>query len=418
MAFNESNILKRILEAQQQPQETQLPSDFEESLQQAASGVPEQVIDDVTLEESAPAPEAAVTPEEIQVAQANNEVEAFNAPKGVDRQIAGEVEQAQKAQEEPMSEREQMLQKYRDLIATQEKTLNAPKKELGIMDALPDILAGAHNVVNYAQGSPQQMMATDALAKRRQGERQEQSDEMARQSKLQALLKDYMAMTKPEKGQQMTKLDEAKLAKLQAETEAIKGKKEEPDWREKEQVKAEIKEGIQDKKEKAKEVKTTKESISNVDEQLQKVKRAKELLQNLVKKGGVADTGPLDQYLTGFSGEGQKVRQAFNDLSLEKMSKLFQGMSKAVDSDAERKMFEQSQASLGNYPDVNMEILNNMEKSLQSLKQKNMRYMQEIEGGSQEPQKQTSQAPYGDEVERNGKTYRWNPAVGKYQIAN
>lgn len=29
---------------------------------------------------------------------------------------------------------------------------------------------------------------------------------------------------------------------------------------------------------------------------------------------------------------------------------------------------------------------------------------------------ETQQAPYGDTVERNGKTYKWNPSVGKYQV--
>ena len=30
-------------------------------------------------------------------------------------------------------------------------------------------------------------------------------------------------------------------------------------------------------------------------------------------------------------------------------------------------------------------------------------------------QEAQSTAPYGDTVERNGKTYKWNPTVGKYQ---
>lgn len=29
---------------------------------------------------------------------------------------------------------------------------------------------------------------------------------------------------------------------------------------------------------------------------------------------------------------------------------------------------------------------------------------------------ETQQAPYGDTVEKNGKTYKWNPSVGKYQV--
>lgn len=411
MPFNESNILKRLMEAQQAQEE---PSNFEESLQ-AANNIPEQIVDDVTLTESAPAPEAPVTPEEIEVAQANNQVEAFNAPKGIDRQIAGEIDQAQELkEEEPMSERELMLKRYRDLIASQEEALSAPKKKAGLMDILPDALAGAHNILNYAQGSRQPMLGMDSLEKRQAAERQSQADQLTKQSKLQGLLKDYLAMTKPQ-DETEARLKEAQAKKAEAEAERAATKKDEPSFEEKERIKADIKQKIQDEKGRKEEIKTTKESIGNVDEQLEKIKRAKQLMKDLAKKGKIADTGPLDQYVTGMTKEGQALRQAFNDLSLDKMTKMFKGMSKAIDSDAERKMFEQSQASLSNYPSVNLQVLDNLEKALMSTKQKNIQYQQELTG--MESEQQESSAPYGDEVQRGGKTYRWNPAVGKYQLA-
>jgi hypothetical protein len=176
--------------------------------------------------------------------------------------------------------------------------------------------------------------------------------------------------------------DDGKVQKLYGQE-----KPKEPTFEEKEMVKAEVKQKLEDDKFKKKEIKTTKDAISNVDEQIEKVRRAKTLMKDLAKKGKFADTGPIDQYITGASDEGQKLRQAFNDLSLTKMTKMFKGMSKAIDSDAERKMFEQSQASLSNYPDVNLEILDNLEKALESSKAKNIRYMNEdlLGGGEQQP---------------------------------
>lgn len=148
-------------------------------------------------------------------------------------------------------------------------------------------------------------------------------------------------------------------------------KKDEPDWKEKEKYKADLKQGMVDKKEMDKETKAIKKSQDNLSEQLGRIKRARSLIAKMKKNKGLVDTGPLDQYAASFSEEGQELRQALNDLSLDKMSKLFQGMSKAVDSDAERKMFEQSQASMSNFPEVNIRVLESMEKGIRSLQNKN-----------------------------------------------
>lgn len=126
---------------------------------------------------------------------------------------------------------------------------------------------------------------------------------------------------------------------------------------------AEIKKNLEDKRK-------AKSSIESIEEQLGKVKRAKDLLESS-SKGLLTDTGPVDQYLSSFTNKGQELRQSLNDLSLDKMAKLFKGMSKAVDSDAERKMFEQSQASMSNYPAVNLKVLQNLEEGLLSLRNKN-----------------------------------------------
>lgn len=156
-----------------------------------------------------------------------------------------------------------------------------------------------------------------------------------------------------------------KLAKIKASKT-----KTEPTFEQKEEKKAEIKFNNELKKENREMRKEAEKSLSDIDQQIENVKRANELL---AKAEGtyLADTGPIDQFLSPMGKEGQELRQALNDLSLDKMTKMFKNMSKAIDSDAERKFFQQSQVSMGNYPSVNRKILQDMLKNLQSLKAKN-----------------------------------------------
>lgn len=250
-------------------------------------------------------------------------------------------------------------------------------KELSWGDRLPDILAGAHNILNYGQGSLQKNMDlgyADRLQKQRANQRKLKQSES---KNIQDMMVKLANIEKKKEKKITSALDQAKAEKVKAETAAIKAKKAEPSWEEKEKKKFKLKQQLVDDKTRKKEIKTTKEAISNVDSQIEKVRKAKKLLRDIVKGNSFADTGPLDQYITGTSSDGQRLRQAFNDLSLNKMTKMFKGMSKAIDSDAERKMFEQSQASLSNYPDANLAILEEMEQALIRTKDKNLRYMQE-----------------------------------------
>lgn len=245
----------------------------------------------------------------------------------------------------------------------------------------------------------------------------------AQQGKLGELMTEY----KLQKAMEPKKVSEKEKIELETAREKLKQLKEKPEtkekeltWEEKQIKKAEIEEKLKDSKLKKEEENKTKASLDSIEEQIQKVRRAKQLLKELVKDSSIADTGPLDQYVTSATSRGQKLKQAFNDLSLDKMTKLFKGMSKAVDSDAERKMFEQSQASLSYYPDVNEEILNNLEKALLSSKQKNQTYLQEVTG--KEVQKESSQTP--QEVKhKSGKSFNVGQVIRskdgkKYRIKN
>jgi hypothetical protein len=121
-------------------------------------------------------------------------------------------------------------------------------------------------------------------------------------------------------------------------------------------------------------------------------------------------TGPFDKYKAAITGEGQAIENALNKISLSEMTKSFAGMSKAIDSDAERAFFQSAQASMDKYEDVNVDVLKEMKANLESLREKSKAKLQEIEGSKQ------NQPPYGEFTEMDGKSYRWNPAVNKYQL--
>lgn len=410
------DVLARLL-GQNIPEEQQPFSRMDE----------DQLADLRNLEVSTPEnPEEGLTDEEFAVSQANRMVEADNAINNpADRQLgalaaegrepAGGVDELDQPQEPAAASdpREQMLKRYQELIDKYSERVNRPQEKPGIMEALPDILAGAYNIIGTARGEPIRPMAIDTMAKRQQQQRALRSED---EQRLANLMQNYMQLAKP--ADQITPYQREVLGLKKEELELKKKKQEEapePTFEEKEKIKADIKQKLEDKKFKRKELEQTKESIKNVESQLEDVRRAKRLLADLVKKGKIADTGPIDQYITAWTDEGQKLRQAFNNLSLEKMTKMFQGMSKAIDSDAERRMFEQSQASLGNYPSVNLEILNNMERALQSTKQKNIEYLRN-DLAKTGPDIKDEAGPYGEEVERNGKVYKWNSNAKAYRL--
>lgn len=140
-------------------------------------------------------------------------------------------------------------------------------------------------------------------------------------------------------------------------------------------------------------------SLTAVDDQIRNVEDALKALDNM---SGLADTGPLDQYVAKFTPSGQKLETALNKLALDKMVSMFQGMSKAVDSDAERKFFQSAQANLGNYSDVNRNLLKDAKKHLENLKAKTQNALKE-KGGSFE----SSNTPaVGSIINAKGKRYR------------
>lgn len=201
------------------------------------------------------------------------------------------------------------------------------------------------------------------------------------------------------------KLMDLKEREVAVKEKGVEQKAEKMSDREKIKYKSELKEEVDTKKEAKKDIKEVQSSLDSVREKKQKIQKAMELLEQ-AEKSKLADTGPVDQYLSKTTDLGQQLEQSFNDLALDKMTKMFKGMSKAIDSDSERKFFMNAQAGMNKYPKANKAILKEMMENADSLEQKLQAKMQ---GGSpqESSEKSVSGKPSaGDTVIVKGKRYR------------
>lgn len=184
---------------------------------------------------------------------------------------------------------------------------------------------------------------------------------------------ELLAKYKMISGDKDRELKEKKMISDKTKAEAKAAAK--PTVIEKELAKADAKESIQIKKENRKMRQEMEKSIPALDEQLKNIKEAKAALK---AAKGFAGTGPIDQYASKFTDQGQKLEQALNKISLNTMVKMFSGMSKAIDSDAERAFFQSAQPAMNKYETVNEDILNKMEENVKSLKGKSQEAMKSI----------------------------------------
>jgi hypothetical protein len=119
-------------------------------------------------------------------------------------------------------------------------------------------------------------------------------------------------------------------------------------------------------KKEAKTYADTQEAIKKTATNLSKVDEAINAQLNY-SSNTVAGTGPLatmggaKKY---FSQDLENLDARYKDISLNKMVSMFSGMSKAVDSDAERRAFEATTASIKNDDKTNLQILLGSKSSL------------------------------------------------------
>lgn len=308
------------------------------------------------------------------------------------------------AEETDLQRLERKLQELRDLDLERQST--ASKYNFGakaaaiIGDALSKYQTGAiqKNVgapVQFTGPSLQQMMSMIGEVKAPSSTEQRQAlidryKEIKADQKAQNASKEAKAAAELKYKRDLAMLDR----KLAAEKEIAGMKAAEPTFEEKLNLKAKADEEKAIAKENRETKKQLDPAISSLNSQIKYVDKALEVLVN--PKTGLPRsdlTGPFDQYKASFSKEGQALKDALSNIALTKMTQMFAGMSKTIDSDAERAFFQAAQPSLEKYEDVNVEVLKEMKRNLESLRDKSQAKLQEIEAPKQNKEVQN----YADE---------------------
>lgn len=210
-----------------------------------------------------------------------------------------------------------------------------------------------------------------------------------------AMLKQYAELAKGQRAQLDRNLRERQIAAYEAQTRAQARKAEreavdkattkeaQPSFEEKERIKANVKEEVQVAKENRQIKEKLESAIPTVDEQIKNVKTA----LNLINKSKFAGTGPLDQYFAGATPEGQLLKKALRNIQLDTLVTKFQGMSRAVDTETDRKFFQETQPDMGNFETTNKKMLSDILERLEGIKERSQNKLKEItsqkEGKSQ-----------------------------------
>jgi len=112
-----------------------------------------------------------------------------------------------------------------------------------------------------------------------------------------------------------------------------------------------------------------------LDQDVKKLEQTKKRLADMKKsfekyKKDTLITGPVGT-LFGATGridpEDNKMQAEFNRFALEEMGRMFEGMSKAIDSDAERRFFESTQPNISNFAETNEDIMDRYMREIDSL---------------------------------------------------
>ena len=372
---------------------------------------PESDMEDVSEEEVMQAQEAMVNEPVIP-----NPLEAPTTP-----QIAPVAPQS-------VDPREAMLNQLRELREGNKASLDAARAsddKVNLMSNLNKAFAGTGAAIANRAGITD--IKANPLEVQGQSEQRTVSDNKA---DIAALMQEYQALTQGEQQQyerdyknQMLQLEKEKLA-LQDKKIDKAATKSERDMVDEFRQKEEIKEESQIKKENRKIRQTMDEAIPGLETQIANIDKAIQVLKDKSNIGG-----PIMGRLPAISKDRQLVEQALNSVSLNTMVNMFAGMSKAIDSDAERAFFQASQPDIRKDADVNIKVLQDMKKAAESLKNKTKKAIQSYDSrGDQafeenETQQQSQDSvqvgnkvvPVGSVITAKGKRYRVVDASGKLE---
>jgi len=199
-------------------------------------------------------------------------------------------------------------------------------------------------------------------------------------------------------------------------------KKNRPSETDKEQAKENVKIHTENRKERrqlSKDIDTWNSLEKTIDDAISKAKS--------YSKNNIAGTGAyakLKGYTGALSPETQSLETSLQKLSLDQMVKQFSGMSKAIDTPAERAQFETTVPSLGMDDKLLMTELLNRKKAVQNAKRKIQEGLNSYdkyghftnESKDDEPSnspKNITNKP--KQIIQNGHTYILNETTGEYE---
>lgn len=134
-------------------------------------------------------------------------------------------------------------------------------------------------------------------------------------------------------------------------------------------------------KEQRKEAKQLTEDLYNTDELLRTLTTVEDRFKKY-SKDSIGGTGPLVTMggATGIaSAKTDALKADFSKISLEVLSKMFNGMSKLADTNSERARFEAAQPGVGKDDPVNEQILGDMIQTAQRMREKILRARSNLE---------------------------------------
>jgi hypothetical protein len=267
-------------------------------------------------------------------------------------------------QEPTLSREELLIKQIQDMQSKSDEDIKAARKDdrnAALLNAVMPSLQGFHRARALSSarsvGADPGAMPTASLPTG------SAKDLMADRS---TKLKEMLEMSKLQQPKGTSPLDLAKIKEMEAKTKLYESKAS--PVQDKESAKEDVKIRTENRKEK-KQLETDIQSTEKLLKNLEDTKKEFETYS----KSTVAGTGPIAT-LGGskkyFDSKLETLDSRFKEQNLDTMSKLFQGMSKAVDSESERRAFEAAQPSITNDDVTNKQILSRRIEAAKELLKK------------------------------------------------
>lgn len=245
---------------------------------------------------------------------------------------------------DPKAEYAKLIEQYKAKLAEPDK-----KREYGAMDWITAAgqVADVFNTNRGFKSMGNKLWKDDSVEKAKA----KKKEELTGMQNLQKMYQNYMDMGKKD---QMTPYQ-----KKQVELAEKKLKSEGKKPKETEFGKAVHKKQAADFAESQKALQTNANNMSKVDEAINAQLQYSQ--DETLGTGPIATLGGLTKYI---SQDTESLDAKFKDIDLKNMVSTFAGMSKAVDSDAERRAWKSTQASVSNDDETNVQILLGSKSSL------------------------------------------------------